>query len=270
MPAMAVPIALTIAGSDPSGGAGIQADLKTFAAYGVYGAAVVAALTAQNTRGVRAVAEVASDFVVAQLDAVLDDLPVAAAKTGMLARAAVVAAVADRLASGPRFPLVVDPVMVATSGDALLDADAVACLRTRLLPLATLVTPNLAEAAMLTGRRVGTPAEMRDAARALVEAGAGAALVKGGHLAGEARDVFWDGRVFVELVGTRVGGGPWHGTGCTLSAAVTAGLAHGRALETAVREAKRWVTVALERAVPVGRGAVPLDHRAPVDPTATD
>lgn len=259
------PVALAIAGSDPSGGAGLQADLKTFAAFGVFGAGVVAALTAQNTCGVRAVVDVDPAFVAAQLDAVLDDLAVAAAKTGMLGRRAVVEAVAERLVARPLPHLVVDPVIVATSGQALLDAGGVACLRTHLLPLATLVTPNLDEAAALTGRRVATPAEMRDAARALVALGARAALVKGGHLEGEALDVLYDGRDFHELATARVGAALRHGTGCTLSAGVTAGLALGFDLEAAVAAAKRYVTRALASAPRVGRGAAPLDHRAAAD-----
>jgi hydroxymethylpyrimidine/phosphomethylpyrimidine kinase len=258
------PVALTIAGSDPSGGAGIQADLKTFVAFGVYGAGVVAALTAQNTRGVRAIAEVAPPFVAQQLEAVLDDLDVRAAKTGMLGGATVVAVVAERLGARPLPHLVVDPVMVATSGDALLAPDALGVLRARLLPLATLVTPNLHEAEVLTGRRVRTPAEMREAARALVDLGAGAALVTGGHLAGPAVDVLLDGSTVHELPAPRVAGArPWHGAGCTLSAAVTAGLALGRDLEAAVAAAKGYVTRALRAAPAIGHGARPLDHRVP-------
>lgn len=253
------PVALTIAGSDPSGGAGLQADLKTFAAFGVYGAAVVTALTVQNTRGVREVRLVDAPFVVHQLDAVLDDLDVRAAKTGMLGGAAVVEAVADRLAAGPRVPLVVDPVLVATAGQRLTDAEAVAPLVRRLLPLATLVTPNLPEAEALTGRPVTSPAEMRDAARALVDCGAGAALVKGGHLRDVALDVLWDGTAFHELSALRRAGA-FHGTGCTLAAAIAAELARGAPLGEAVAAAKRYVTHAIERSVRRGGGAVPLDH----------
>src|SRR5262245_2647620 len=182
-------VALTIAGSDPSGGAGLQADLKTFHAFGVYGAAVVTALTAQNTRGVRSVADVAPDVVGAQLDAVLDDLAVVAAKAGMLHRAAIVEVVASALAARRDVILVVDPVLRATAGQALAEADVADALARRLLPLAALVTPNLAEAAALTGRAVHDLATMADAGRALVDLGAQAALVTGGHLAGPARDV---------------------------------------------------------------------------------
>ncbi|HZP41672.1 MAG TPA: bifunctional hydroxymethylpyrimidine kinase/phosphomethylpyrimidine kinase [Candidatus Binatia bacterium] len=257
------PVALTIAGSDPSGGAGLQADLKTFAALDVWGAAVVAALTAQNTCGVRACADVAPAFVGAQLDAVLDDLPVAAVKTGMLARAAVVDVVAEGLgARRPRLPLVVDPVLVATSGDALAEPALAARLAERLLPLATVVTPNLAEAEALTGLRATTPAAMRDAARALVDRGARAALVTGGHLAGDPCDVLFDGAAFHDLVAPRIPLAPTHGTGCTLSAAIAAGLARGLDLLAAVAEAKAFVGRALAAATPVGRGAVPLAHGA--------
>jgi hydroxymethylpyrimidine/phosphomethylpyrimidine kinase len=261
------PVALTIAGSDPSGGAGLQADLKTFAAFDVYGAAVVTALTAQDTTGVRAVADVPPAFVAAQLDAVLDDLPVAAAKTGMLGREAVVEAVAERLRARPVARLVVDPVLVATSGHPLLEPGGLAVLRARLLPLATLVTPNLDEAAALTGRRVGTVAEMRDAARALVDLGAGAALVTGGHLDAEATDVLCEGAVVTELSTPHREVPPGlHGAGCALSAAVTAGLARGRPLGEAVAVAKDWVTSAIETAVAVGRGRRPLNHRTPPTP----
>ena len=263
MAPVSLPVALTIAGSDPSGGAGLQADLKTFAALDVYGAAVVAALTAQNTCGVRARLDVAPDFVAAQLDAVLDDLPVGAVKTGMLGRAAIVDVVAERLAARrPRLPLVVDPVLAATSGDPLAEPGLAARLAERLLPLATLVTPNLAEAEALVGRRVGTPAEMRDAARALVDRGARAALVTGGHLPDDARDVLFDGAAYHDLVAARVPISPTHGTGCTLSAAVAANLARGLDLVAAVTDAKTFVGRALVAARPVGRGAVPLDHGA--------
>jgi hydroxymethylpyrimidine/phosphomethylpyrimidine kinase len=263
----AVPVALTVAGSDPSGGAGVQADVVTFAAFGVHGASVVTALTAQDTRGVRAIAEVPPDFVAQQLDAVLDDLEVRAAKTGMLLRSVVIEVVAERLGARPAARLVVDPVVVATSGDALLEPGAIDVLRARLLPLATLVTPNLREAEALTGRAVGSAAEMRDAARILVDLGARAALVKGGHLAGEALDVLYDGRTFRELGTPRIAGGSVHGTGCALSAAIAAGLACGDDLDEAVAAAKEYVTRAIAEASPMGRGAsllggVRLGHQA--------
>jgi hydroxymethylpyrimidine kinase/phosphomethylpyrimidine kinase len=258
-------VVLSIAGSDPSGGAGIQADLKTFQAFGVFGAAVVTSLTAQNTTGVRDRRDVAADFVGAQLDAVLDDLPVAAAKTGMLPTAAIVDAVARRFAERPLPALVVDPVLVATSGDALAEAAALPRLRDALVPLATLVTPNLAEAEALTGRRTRTVPEMRDTARALLDLGARAALVTGGHLPDRAVDVLATRDGLHELDAARVAVGPTHGTGCTLSAAIAACLASGVPLVTAVERAKRYVTRALAAAVPIGAGSRPLDHRVRPD-----
>jgi len=258
-------VVLSIAGSDPSGGAGIQADLKTFQAFGVFGATVVTSLTAQNTRGVRDRRDVAPDFVRAQLDAVLDDFRVAAAKTGMLPTGAVVEAVARRLAERPLPALVVDPVLVATSGDALADASTLPALRAALVPLATLVTPNLAEAEALTGRRVRTVAEMRDAARALRDLGAAAALVTGGHLPDRACDVLATADGLHELDAARVDVGPTHGTGCTLSAAIAAGLATGVPLVEAIGRAKRYVTRALAAAASLGAGGRPLDHRVRAD-----
>ncbi len=258
-------IALTIAGSDSSGGAGIQADLKTFAAFGVYGASVLTAITAQNTLGVRAIADLDPGFVGQQLDAVLEDLEVGAAKTGMLSRTAVIETVAERLRARRLPCLVVDPVMVATSGDVLLDPAALAALRERMLPLATLVTPNLREAELLTGRPVTDPAGMREAARALVGLGARAALVKGGHLTGAALDIFCDGHDFLEFVAPRVATRNTHGTGCTLSAAITAGLARGEPLNAAIAAAKRYITRALKTAPAIGHGAGPVNHFASVD-----
>jgi len=258
------PTALSIAGSDPSGGAGIQADLKTFAAYRVYGAAVLTALTAQNTRGVRGVQIVPSAFIGAQLDAVLDDLAVHAIKTGMLADDASVRAVAERLARVPAIALVVDPVLVSTSGHALADASTVPALRDALLPLAHLVTPNLAEAEALLAAPVRSRADMQDAARALVALGARAALVKGGHLEGSAYDVLYANGRITELDAPRIAVDSTHGTGCTLSAAVAAGLARGEPLAAAVARAKRYVSRSLARALAVGKGLRPLDHS--VDP----
>lgn len=248
----ALPVALTIAGSDPGGGAGIQADLRTFAAFGVHGASVITALTAQDGRGVHAIAEVPPAFVGQQLDAVLGDLDVRATKTGMLHRAAAIDVLVAR-----RLPLlVVDPVIAATGGEALLEPAGVAALRERLLPLATLVTPNLREAEVLTGRPVTDPAGMREAARALVALGAGAALVKGGHLAGDAIDVLYDGHEFRELRAPRIEGRRLHGTGCVLSAAIAAGLALGDGLADAVAEAKRYIVRVIESAPRSGRAPI--------------
>lgn len=262
------PVALTIAGSDPSGGAGIQADLKTFAAFDVYGAAVLTSITVQNTVAVRDRTDLDAALVIAQLAAVQDDLPVAAAKTGLLGTRAQVETLATHLRARPVPALVVDPVLVATAGQALTDGATLASLRARLLPLATLVTPNLSEASALLDRSVHDLATMRDAARALVDLGAAAALVKGGHLPGSARDILFVAGALHELDAERVDVGRTHGAGCTLAAAVTAKLASGAALTDAVAAAKRYVTRALVAAPALGHGARPLDHR--VSPVADD
>jgi hydroxymethylpyrimidine/phosphomethylpyrimidine kinase len=254
-------VVLTIAGSDPSGGAGIQADLKTFHAFGVFGAAVVTSLTVQNTRGVFDRRDVAPALVAAQLDAVLDDLPVAAAKTGLLPDAGVVEAAVACLRARPVPALVVDPVLVATSGDALTAPSAAAAIRELLLPLATLVTPNLAEAGALTGRPVHTVEAMREAAATILSMGARAVLVKGGHLPDRACDVLATAAGIDELDGPRLDVGPVHGTGCALSAAVAAELANGRALADAVRSARAFVRAALARTLDYGGASRVLDHR---------
>jgi hydroxymethylpyrimidine/phosphomethylpyrimidine kinase len=258
------PIALTIAGSDSSGGAGIQADLKTFAAFGVYGASVITALTAQNTHGVQAVWAVTAAFVVAQIDSVLSDLSVRAVKTGMLADRTIVEAVAARLAQCPDVPLVVDPVMIATSGDALLTPDAVGAVIRHLMPCATLMTPNIAEAAQLLGTAPATTeAAMADQARALVRLGARAVLLKGGHSHdAQATDVFTDGVTVHGFSAPRIATPHTHGTGCTLSAAITAGLAAGIPLLEAIEAAKSFVSRALVGGLTlaVGSGSGPLDH----------
>jgi hydroxymethylpyrimidine/phosphomethylpyrimidine kinase len=254
--------ALTIAGSDPSGGAGIQGDLKTFHAHGVYGMAVVTALTAQNTRGVAAVHDVPAPFVAKQLEAVLADMPVGAAKTGMLSNADTVDAVATVLRR-QRVPfLIVDPVMVATSGDALLRDDAVSVLVERLFPLATLVTPNLPEAERLLGTPIDSPDAMRRAAQRLRERGARAVLVKGGHLPGDrVVDLLYDG-TFREFEDRRIRTEHTHGTGCALSAAIAAHLARGADLAEAVARARAFVRRGLERAIVLGRGKNPVNHLA--------
>jgi hydroxymethylpyrimidine/phosphomethylpyrimidine kinase len=264
MIAVRTAIALTIAGSDSSGGAGIQADLKTFSAFGVYGASAITALTAQNTRGVAGVEPVAASFVVAQIEAVLSDLDVGAIKTGMLANAGIVEAVARCLRAAQRRPLVVDPVMVATSGDPLLAADAVETMKRQLIPLASLITPNLPEAAWLLGAKpAGDDAEAIEQAKALHALGCGAVLLKGGHGAGEtAVDILCDGEGVEPFVRPRIDTVHTHGTGCTLSAAIAALLAQGVALREAVARAKAYVWQALEagRALGVGQGNGPVDH----------
>jgi len=255
------PIALTIAGSDSGGGAGIQADLKTFHAFGVFGTSAVTAVTVQNTLGVTGVHPVPAETVRAQIAAVAADLPPAACKTGMLATAGLVRAVAAALREHALPHFVLDPVMVATSGDRLLDADAERTVADELLPLASLDTPNLDEAAILVGREVGDVDGMRRAAASLVEMGARAALLKGGHLRGtEMVDVLFDGREWREWRRPRLDTTSTHGTGCTLSAAVAAGLAHGRPLALAVEDALDYVQRAMRAAPGFGAGHGPLNH----------
>jgi hydroxymethylpyrimidine/phosphomethylpyrimidine kinase len=252
--------ALTIAGSDSGGGAGIQADLKTFAAHGVYGTSAITAVTAQNTLGVFGVTALPPEMVVAQIDAVASDLRPAAIKIGMLADPSVVRAVASALRRHALSPVVLDPVMVAKGGDRLLTDDAVGALRDVLLPLATVVTPNLPEAEVLTGLRASTPEEMLVIAKRLVEMGARSALVKGGHLDGDAVDVWTDGREQLRLSSPRIETRHTHGTGCTLSSAIAANLALGRALPDAIRAAKAYVSGAITHAPGLGAGHGPLAH----------
>ena len=258
------PIALTIAGSDSGGGAGIQADLKTFHAFGVFGTSAITALTAQNTLGVTAVHAVPLDMVRAQIDAVASDLPPLAMKTGMLATSELVMTVAEAIRRHGLGGYVLDPVMVSTSGHRLLDADAEATLARELLPLAALATPNLHEARILTGLKVETLGDMRRAARRLLEMGAGAALVKGGHLEGDAVDLFWDGHEERVWRKPRLDTRHTHGTGCTLSAAVAANLALGLPLAAAAERAVGWVARAIATAPGLGSGHGPVNHFAPV------
>ncbi|NJD08913.1 MAG: bifunctional hydroxymethylpyrimidine kinase/phosphomethylpyrimidine kinase [Gemmatimonadetes bacterium] len=259
-----MPVALTIAGSDSGGGAGIQADLKTFHAYGVFGTSALTAITVQNTLGVSDWLALPPALVRAQIMAVVDDLRPAACKTGMLASAGVIAAVAETLGEQPGLAYVLDPVMVATSGDRLLDRGAEQALLERLVPLAALVTPNLDEAALLTGAPVRTVAEMERAARQLVDLGARAALVKGGHLASEAMvDVLCVGEQLLAYPHGRIATSSTHGTGCTLSAAIAAGLARGAMLVAAVESARDYVHRASAEAPGLGRGHGPLNHLVP-------
>ena len=254
-------IALTIAGSDSGGGAGIQADLKTFQQFGVFGTSVIVALTAQNTRGVRAVETVSEAMVDAQLAALAEDLPPAALKTGMLADVSLTRLVGKAIRERGWSPLVVDPVMVSTSGHRLLTAEAEDVVRESLLPLAALVTPNLDEAAILTGRAVHDEASMQRAGETLLSFGAGAALVKGGHLAGEEiTDLLVTAEGVRAFRRRRLDTTSTHGTGCTLSAAITAGLALGRDLESAVADALDYVHRAIAAAPGLGGGQGPLDH----------
>ncbi|MDX1395013.1 MAG: bifunctional hydroxymethylpyrimidine kinase/phosphomethylpyrimidine kinase [Gemmatimonadota bacterium] len=265
-PDSAVRVALSIAGSDSGGGAGIQADLKTFEAFGVFGTTALTAVTAQNTLGVEAAHALPAGLVRRQIDAVAADLRPYATKTGMLASAEIVEVVIGAARELDLGPLVVDPVMVATSGDRLLDEEAVRLVRAGLVPEAAVVTPNRAEAAVLVERELGDPKGLAGAARRLVDLGAAAALVKGGHLSGDrVVDILWDGETETVWESARISRRDTHGTGCTLSAAITAGLARGDALVKAVDRAIRFTRRAIELAPGLGEGHGPLGHRAARD-----
>jgi hydroxymethylpyrimidine/phosphomethylpyrimidine kinase len=261
---MSKPIALTIAGSDSGGGAGIQADLKTFAALDVYGASVITALTAQNTRGVTGIHDVPADFVTAQIDAVFSDLDVKAVKIGMVSRREVIDAIVAGLDRWSPKYVVVDPVMVATSGDRLLSSDAIDALRSGLFPRATVITPNLPEAAALLDETVAvTEADIERQGKALLAMGCGAVLVKGGHGEGpESVDYLVSRDGVVRLAAARIATKNTHGTGCSLSSAIAAGLAKGEGLEGAVRQAKAYISAAIAKAdqLGVGHGHGPIHH----------
>jgi hydroxymethylpyrimidine/phosphomethylpyrimidine kinase len=260
---MLIPKALTIAGSDSGGGAGIQADLKTFSAFRVFGMSVITAVTAQNSLGVQGVENLPPAFVAQQLRSVLEDFGADAAKCGMLSTAPIIEAVATELTSHRIEKLVVDPVMVAKSGDQLLQPEARAALADRILPLALLVTPNLPEAEVLAGIRVAEPEDMEEAARRIHLMGPRYVLVKGGHLKGDATDLLWNGRDFTRFSTPRIDSQNTHGTGCTFSAAITAGLARGQALGDAIRSAKAYVTRAIREGFQAGRGVGQLRHFIP-------
>jgi hydroxymethylpyrimidine/phosphomethylpyrimidine kinase len=261
---MTTPIALTIAGSDSSGGAGIQADLKTFAAFGVYGASVITALTAQNTCGVAGIHHVPADFVTAQMDAVFSDLDVNAVKIGMVSQPATIAAIATALERWSPKHVVLDPVMVATSGDRLLDQGAVEALRTGLISRASLITPNLPEAAALLDEPLAVSrAAIESQGQRLLAMGCRMVLIKGGHGQGaESIDYLVGGDGVIALAAPRIATKNTHGTGCSLSSAIAAGLAKGEELETAVRHAKTWISAAIAAAdrLDVGRGHGPIHH----------
>jgi len=252
--------ALTIAGSDSGAGAGIQADLKTFAALGVYGTSAITAITAQNTLGVARVLALSPALVAAQIDAVMEDIGAQAAKTGMLANRAIIETVARKVKEHGVKNLVVDPVMVATSGDLLIEKSAVASLRSRLIPLATVVTPNLPEAEELTGMPLRTSEDIEEAARRIVGMGAKSVIIKGGHRKGPAVDLFYDGKNCRALYARRIRTRNTHGTGCTFSAAIAAYLAKGESLERAAARAKRYITAALRAGFAVGAGHSPVHH----------
>ena len=257
---MRIPRALTIAGSDSGGGAGIQADLKTFSAFRVFGMSAITAVTAQNSVGVQGVENLSPAFVARQIESVLSDFGADAAKCGMLSTAAIIDAVAATIAAHRLENLVVDPVMVAKSGDALLQPDARDALIGRILPLALVVTPNLPEAEALTGMPVTTREDMEEAARRIHAMGPRSVLVKGGHLKGDAVDVLWNGKALTTFSVARVDSVNTHGTGCTFSAAIAAGLARGNVLAEAVREAKAYVTRAIQEGFQAGRGVGQLRH----------
>lgn len=261
---MSMPIALTIAGSDSGGGAGIQADLKTFAACGVYGASVITALTAQNTKGVTGIHDVPADFITAQIDAVFSDLDVMAVKIGMVARREAIEAIVAGLDRWSPKHVVVDPVMVATSGDRLLSPDAVDALRTKLFPRASIITPNLPEVAALLNESIAAgETDIEGQGKRLLAMGCPAVLIKGGHGHGpESTDYLIDRGSVIRLTAPRIATSNTHGTGCSLSSAIAAGLAKGLDLETAVRDAKAYVSAAIAAAdrLHVGHGHGPIHH----------
>ena len=261
MPDTAIPCVLTIAGSDSGGGAGIQADLKTFAALRVFGMAAITSVTAQNTVGVTGVHDLPPEFVAEQIDDVARDIGVDAAKTGMLSSAAIVEAVADSVARNSITRLVVDPVMVAKSGDPLLQESARQAMRKRILPLAWLVTPNVPEAEVLAGVRITGPQQVEQAARNIHRLGARYVLLKGGHMEGEnAVDYLYDGQTIQTFSAPRIATRNTHGTGCTYSAAIAAYLARGCAIGEAVQRAKAYLTGAIQHSFPLGAGHGPLNH----------
>ena len=257
---MGVPKALTIAGSDSGGGAGIQADLKTFSAFRVFGMSVITAVTAQNSLGVQGVFNLPPEFVARQIDSVLSDFGADAVKIGMLSTAPIIAAVSERLRAYAGEKVVVDPVMIAKSGDALLQPDARTALIKELLPLALIVTPNLHEAEALAGMPVANEQDMEEAARRILALGPQHVLVKGGHLRDAATDILWNGRDLTRFTAPRLASTSTHGTGCTYASAIAAGLARGHALRDAISEAKAYVTAAIREGFQVGRGVGALRH----------
>jgi hydroxymethylpyrimidine/phosphomethylpyrimidine kinase len=257
---MSIPKALTIAGSDSGGGAGIQADLKTFSAFRVFGMSVITAVTAQNSVGVQGVFDLPPEFVGRQIDSVLADFGADAVKIGMLSTSPIIGAVADRLRAYRPERIVLDPVMIAKSGNPLLQPDARTALIKELLPLALVVTPNLHEAEALAGMPVTTERDMEEAARRILALGPRNVLVKGGHLRDSATDILWNGRDLSRFTAPRLDSTNTHGTGCTLSSAIAAGLARGHALRDAIGEAKAYVTAAIREGFQAGRGVGALRH----------
>lgn len=252
--------ALTIAGSDCSGGAGIQADLKTMTAHGVYGMSAVTALTAQNTTGVTGIMEVTPEFLGMQLDSIFTDIVPDAVKIGMVASAGLIGMIAQKLKAYHAQNIVLDPVMVATSGARLISEDAVSALTEQLMPLACVVTPNIPEAEVLTGNKICTPADMEHAARQIAEQYGSAVLLKGGHSLSDANDYLYDGNAGIWMRGKRIDNPNTHGTGCTLSSAIASNLAKGYGLADAVRRAKQYLSGALAAQLDLGAGSGPMNH----------
>ncbi len=259
-PSKSVPRAMTIAGSDSGGGAGIQADLKTFAALGVYGTSVITAVTAQNTLSVDGITEIPSEMVANQIDTVMCDIGTDAVKTGMLANSGIIKAVAERIEALETPNVVVDPVMVAKSGDRLLREEAIDAYRSRLLPLALVVTPNIPEAEALTDVTIESDEDAFRAARVITGMGARWVVIKGGHRDGPVKDILCSDEEVHEFVSERIQSKNTHGTGCTFASAIAAHLARGSSVEDSVSHAKRYVSAAIEAAYPVGRGHGPLNH----------
>lgn len=251
---------LTIAGSDSSGGAGIQADLKTFAAHGVFGMSVITAVTAQNTQGVLAVQDITPDIIAKQMDAIFSDIEVAAVKIGMVSQIETITTIAAKLKEWGAKTIVADTVMVSKSGYHLLNPAAEATLVRELLPLTTVVTPNIPEAEVITGRTISTLADMEEAARAIFAMGPRNVLIKGGHLEGDSTDILFDGDRFVHFNSRRIATRHTHGTGCTLSSAIAANLGRGLPVATAVAAAKEYITLAIEHSLAIGKGVGPTNH----------
>ncbi len=252
--------ALTIAGSDSCGGAGIQADLKTFSAHGVYGMSVITAVTAQNTQGVFAVQDIYPEIIAKQMEAIFEDIEVNAIKIGMVSQIATIKTVTAKLQYYKPDNIVIDPVMISKSGYHLLQPEAEEALVKELLPLATIVTPNIPEAEVITGVAINNIGEMEEAARRIIALGAGHVLVKGGHLPSEATDVLFDGQAFTYFAAPRIATTNTHGTGCTLSSAIAANLAKGLTMAEAVLRAKEYITIAIKHALAIGKGVGPTNH----------
>lgn len=251
---------LTIAGSDSSGGAGIQADLKTFSAHGVFGMSVITAVTAQNTQGVFAVQDIDPDIIAKQIDAIFDDITVDAVKIGMVSQIPTIKIIAEKLREYAPEKLVVDPVMVSKSGYHLLNPDAELTLIQELLPLATVVTPNIPEAEVMTHRSIHTLEDMKDAAKAIFQMGAKSVLLKGGHLETDSTDILYTGEEFIHFTSARINTKNTHGTGCTLSSAIASNLARGMSIEQAIAKAKEYITIAIEHSLAIGKGVGPTHH----------